>query len=587
MKKILLKIGLPIIAVLAVLGFIFTEQIKTLVIDQFLASYLGELPTFSHKAGAVSHHRVKMRDGTLLYTRVHSPEGPGPWPTLLVRDPYQFSYYLTCHLYVRYGYACVHQDVRGQGESEGEWYPIKYEANDGLDTLDWLIKQKFHNGKLATVGASYVGLVQWAMADQFPPEVKTMVASVSHGDFYSMVYRGGHFTQAIAGIWSAEIFRPLSEKAEGAEIWKREVMPVLPASSVDAEIFQGAWSSYQDFISHPDILDPYWQQPFYTQLRNAHKKVQVPTLLIARWHDFFVEGTLKNYQEMPSQKQSVLMISPGEHGGNTGDLEVSNEDQNEFHNSLYWFDHHLRGAELPQHLRSEYLYYLNGADQWKTAKTWPPSNTSLNTLHLSNLGQAESCGGKLLAIAPKQTTPANYKYDPANPTPTAGGAFLLNPALAPVAVSDQGTIACERADVLSFKSQKFEIEQRIAGSISINIKVSTNVDDTAFSVKISEIKADGRVLNIRDDITSLAYRNGINTAQAYIRNSKVSLQFTLPPIDWTLAEGSALRLDISSSNAPAFAPHSNHAGVWSEIESYRIAEQTLYSGQVELPFVAD
>lgn len=588
MKKWILRRILPALGVLVLLGVIFFEPLKNGVVEYFLRDYLGDMPSYSHEPGEVLTHRLPMKDGVHLDTRVHLPKGEGPWPTLLVRDPYQFSYYLTCHFYVRFGYACVHQDVRGHGQSEGAWYPLKHEPSDGLETLDWLVEQPFHDGNIATVGASYVGLVQWAVADRFPPEVKTMVAQVSHGDFYRMVYRGGHFTQAIAGLWSAEIFYPLAEKAAMTEKWLQEIMPVRPANSVSPEMYKGAWASYRDYISHAEKDDPYWQQDFYTHLRTVHRRIQVPAFLIARWHDFFLEGTLDVYADMPRRDDSLLMISPGEHAGQTNELEVKASPKSEFSNMLFWLDHHLKGQPLPAPMSNRMLYYLNGADRWETAASWPPAGGKARTLYLDGMASAGQCGGRLAEQLPSAATaPARYVYDPDDPVKTNGGAFLLNPNLAPIAVADQGHGACDRADILSFLSVPFEQDERLAGSIKVTLDVASDAPDTAFTVKLSEVFPDGRVLNIRDDITSLSFRNGATKRLVYEPGDRVRLEFALPPIDWTIGPGSALRLDVSSSNAPAFPPHPNMAGLWSEIATVKIAEQSVFGGTLELPIAAN
>jgi putative CocE/NonD family hydrolase len=582
-KRTFLKIALPTLAVIALVTVSCAPQIKTFVIDRFVAGYLGPMPTFTHKMGEVKTYRVRMRDGTELDTRVHLPKGDGPWPTLLVRDPYQFSFYLTCHMYVRYGYACVHQDVRGHGKSEGDWYPLRHEMEDGEDTFDWLLQQDWQNRKIAMVGASYVGLVQWAMADRFPPEVKTIVASVSHGDFYSMVYRGGHFTQAITGLWSAEIFYPLEDKEKAAKIWKEQVLGQRPANAVDPAIFKGAWASYKDYINHPEPDDPYWQQPYYTQLRQSHKALRVPAFLVARWHDFFLEGMLDRFPELPARSDSLLMISPGDHGGQTNDLPYRNKVEHEFANSVAWLDHHLKGAPLPENLKPGYLYYLNGADYWTHADRWPVGDTQEQTSYLAGLKAANACGGQLTANKPEGGDAAQYLYDPRNPVPTRGGSFLLNPNLAPVAVAKQGTEACERADILSFLSDAYTEPARIMGSARVSLKVASDADDTAFTVKLSEVFEDGTVLGIRDDITSLAYRNGARSRLTYAPGDVVDVQFDLPPIDWTVQRGSRLRLDVSSSNSPAFPAHSNYAGLWSDIADTRVARQSVLEGSVTLP----
>ena len=105
------------------------------------------LPGFTHTLGDEYFKMVKMRDGVSLATSIHLPEGEGSFPTVLIRSPYaRFEAVLrdqVCGRFVRYGYACVFQDTRGQGDSGGVWDPGNNEIQDGRDTLDWLVRQDF------------------------------------------------------------------------------------------------------------------------------------------------------------------------------------------------------------------------------------------------------------------------------------------------------------------------------------------------------------------------------------------------------------------------------------------------------------
>ena len=64
------------------------------------------------------------RDGTTLVSRLWRPQGDGPWPTLLMRQPYGRAIASTVTLphpqwWCRHGFLVVVQDVRGQGDSQG------------------------------------------------------------------------------------------------------------------------------------------------------------------------------------------------------------------------------------------------------------------------------------------------------------------------------------------------------------------------------------------------------------------------------------------------------------------------------------
>jgi len=526
---------------------------------------------------AVRRVMVRMRDGVELSTEVFLPEGQGPWPVILVRDPYSFAKYISCAVFVRYDYACVYQEVRGRGPSQGTWYPFTDERRDGLDTIAWILEQPWQNGRLALQGGSYLGVVQWAVAGDLPPQVKTFVPTVAHGDVYELTYHNGMFNEGVTGVWLHSQFQPIMRMLSAGERWRAEIAGRFPALGVDRSDFGAAWTPYRDYLMHSDKDDPYWQSPEYVALRQAHRNVHVPVFMIGYASDFFLPGMLQTYEELPTRDQSAFVIGPGNHGGQP-DPEVEGSYTRDYADTLAWFDHHLRDAPLPEHLRPGVNVFVHGANSWHHFERWPQQSRSL-TYQLDNLSNAQQCDGGALTEAPASEQAARYVYDPRNPVPTRGGAFLLLSDT----VEEQGNDICERADVLSFSSAPLSADMLVNGGMRIRLRVSSDAEDTAFSVKLSEHLKGGRVYNIRDDISTLSMRNGARHRTAYVPGEQVEVVFDLTPIMWRLREGSRLRLDISSSSAPAFFPHPNRAGLWSEVADPVVAQQTIFGGSLEIP----
>lgn len=149
---------------------------------------------------------------------------------------------------------------------------------------------------------------------------------------------------------------------------------------------------------------------------------------------------------------------------------------------------------------------------------------------------------------------------------------------------------CERDDVLSFLTEPLTEDLKIAGNISLHLTVASDAEDTSFTGKVIEVLPDGRAVNIRDSITSLAYRNNAEVPQLYNPGEPVEVELHYWPIEWTVKKGSRLRLDISSSDFPKYHAHPNRAGNWAEIADVRKAIETLFAGQgvesyMELPLV--
>lgn len=551
-----------------------------LLTDPILHDRLAGIPI---RTGAqpVRFVTLAMRDGVKLSTRIYLPEGKGSWPVIVVRDPYSFAQYGSCKVWVRYDYACVYQEVRGRGPSQGTWYPFVDERRDGLDLLQWIRRQPWQNGKYALYGGSYLGVDQWAMAGDLPPEVKTFVPIVAHGDVYQLAYHNGVFNEGIAGTWLSSQFRSPLAMLTASKDWRRNVAGHFPAIGVDQSGFGRAWPAYRDYLLHPDRDDPYWQSADYVALREAYRKVRVPVFMIGYANDFFQPGMLRTYDALPTRDQSVMMVGPGNHGGEA-EPEIAGGYTRDYADTLSWFDHYLRGKPLPERLRPGVNVFEHGANRWRHYARWPLPDPKARPLsyHLARLSRAQDCeGGALSVTAPGGEAPAHYVYDPRKPVPTRGGPFELISDT----VVEQGSDLCARPDVLSFASAALPADRLLSGAIKVRLLVASDAADTAFTVKLSEHFADGRVYNIRDDISTLAMRNGAQHRLRYTPGERVELTFGMTPILWRLRKGSHLRLDISSSSAPAFFPHPNRAELWSRVANPAIARQTLFGGSVEVP----
>lgn len=125
---------------------------------------------------------IPMRDGVKLATDIYRPAQPnglpldGKFPAVMERTPYnKDSIATTANYFAPRGYVVVAQDVRARYKSEGHWRPIADDPNDGADTAKWLGAQPWFDGNLGTVGTSYGGATQHALAIANPPYLKTMI----------------------------------------------------------------------------------------------------------------------------------------------------------------------------------------------------------------------------------------------------------------------------------------------------------------------------------------------------------------------------------------------------------------------------
>ncbi|OCT12944.1 hypothetical protein A8709_21725 [Paenibacillus pectinilyticus] len=537
----------------------------------------------TYEVGPYHPFYVTMRDGTRLMTHVWLPDGDGPWPTILMRTPYVDSgevYDPGFVIFARYGYAVILQECRGRGQSEGVWEPFVNERSDGLDTLDWLIQQPWQDGNIGLYGGSYLSFSQWMLADGLPPQVKTLYLSAMGTDQYRFAYMNGMFKPDIYTAWAVT--------NSDVDWGDRDVTGIAldayrfsPPMEMDQSLLGRKVPWYRDFISSSGSGAALWNEGLWALLKSMPAKVNVPVCMVAGWFDIALETMFASFGELKPEirAKSRLIVGPWVHSFVTyGDLDYPGGTTDGTNGGtkvvLAWFDANLKGQpHAPEKLGTVETYVI-GDNEWRTWEQWPPASESL-TFYLNenfSLGMRPS----------DQPVSYSYTYDPKNPVTTAGGGTILSvygdsPYL-PKAASVKQPEPNDRPDVLSFQSELLTRDMLIAGQIKVGLHVSSTAEDTAFTVKISEVFANGETFNIADGITSLAYRNGASSPQSYEPGRIESIRMELWPITWQLRSGSRLRLDVSSSNFPAYHVHPNVAGNWAEQAEVKRANQTLYGG---------
>jgi len=548
------------------------------------------LPEFTSDYEEEKVFMVEMRDGVELCTNVYFPEGKGPWPVVLIRSPYDKYEMISAvaKLFAYYGYVGIHQDCRGMLDSKGDFFPFIHERNDGADTLEWLVDQPWHDGNIALFGQSYFAFTNLVVADILPPEVKTIIPLTMGTDMMNLGYENGMCrTDTVIGLTALMHDREL-DIYNGRNFQK--ALDHLPVKEVDELYFGRHLEWFHEFVS---LVDGKFNYPEHLEVLNGlPERIKVPVLMISGWYDLFTETQLDDFMRLQSRSKSRILVTPWAHL-----LGVNAKGEKDFPEAGYlidyfprilnWLGHHLRGEKLDEWGPIE--IYAIGNSKWETYKSWPPKGKKVR-YHISNLSASKMCDdGKLEIKPPKKSDRISFVYDPLDPVPTRGGHSLLLYnvpgffAEEPVCQDQDGL--CEREDVLTFTTETLKEPLSIRGNVRVSITVSSDAEDTAFTAKLIEIDPDGLALNITDSIQRLAFRNGAKKPVIYKPGEKVTISFDLHPVAWTLKPGYKLRLDISSSNYPAFHAHSNTAGAWAEQGDPVKATQTVYTGGRDSSFV--
>ncbi|MGA1996007.1 MAG: CocE/NonD family hydrolase, partial [Bryobacteraceae bacterium] len=236
------------------------------------------------------HAPIPMRDGVRLYANVFLPSEHARVPAILVRTPYGKGEDLVPNYQalVDHGFAVVIEDVRGRYESEGEFHPLEQEAPDGNDTLDWIARQSWCDGKIGMTGGSYLGIAQWKAALAGNPHLKAIFPVVAGDDdyrdrFYST---GGAMKLGYRLEWMAENLGVFGYHPDFSSFVLH-----LPVRTADIAATGRTVDMFQAAAAHP-AFDSFWKS---ISVREQLAKVRVPVFSVGGWYDNFAESDLEAY----------------------------------------------------------------------------------------------------------------------------------------------------------------------------------------------------------------------------------------------------------------------------------------------------
>lgn len=534
-------------------------------------------------------------DGFKLLTRVYLPEGDGPWPVVVTRTPYVYmgrgDTNPLAREYAKRGIGYIQQDCRGKGGSEGFFSPNIYEREDGIALYRWLDQQEWC-GEVGIFGSSYTALTGWLVADSIPERVKGMYLSHYGVDRHISCYRAGLFREDIMSGWvidNAEEDIRHPERKPGQPVGENyyDFYLYRPQVEADVVVLGQRLDYYRDWITHTDYNDPYWNSGVWGDLKRIPPQVKIPVTIIAGQFDHHEEGTILGFERLSPevQQHSRLILGSWNHSFQVTPTHVPTAHAKEFDTTadqFRWFYELLVKKQEPQR---EIKVYAIEEDKWLDLDDWPIKPASVKKMYLSSEKTGSKWNVFKLKDRASRRKKLSYDYDPENPLIVTGGETIF---------TTTGKRGCNpmpepgfRDDVLSFVSEALDEDMTIAGTITLRLKVSTDVDDTAFAFTLSEVTPDGTSYNMRTTITTLGYRNDLlGDRQKYRPGKKVDVEIVALPVVWTVKAGNALRIDVKSSNFPEYAVHPNMAGVWAEQAETRTAHQNVFVGGRRRSFIS-
>jgi hypothetical protein len=507
--------------------------------------------------------KIPMRDGVRLNATVYTPkEQKAPAPCIFTLTPYiAQSYHDRGVYFAAHGLPFLTVDVRGRGNSEGQFRPFIQEAQDGHDIVEWLATQPYCNGKVSMWGGSYAGYDQWATAKEFPPHLVTIVpvaspyAAVDFPMLYNIVYpydiqwltfTGGHASQD-------RLFGDIKFWASTYREWFESGRPFKELDT----IVGNPSPIFQEWIQHPHP-DAYWDS--YNPTAEQYAKLSIPILTITGSHDDDQPGALTHYREYmksasaEGRARHYLVIGPWDHAGTRtpraefGGLkfaEASLVDLPKLH--LDWYAWTMQNGTKPAFLKKAVAYYVMGAEKWRYADSLESVTAQSRAYALGSKVNASDVftSGTLDPQAGASGAPDSYVYDPRDVS-TAELQAQLDPEANLV---EQRLVQANGGKEFVYHSAPFARDTEISGTFRLSAWIAIDQPDTDFAVSVYEIGLDGTSIYLTGTVLRARYREDLRTPRLITTKAPLRYDFTgFTFVSRQVRRGSRLRLVIAPIN---------------------------------------
>jgi len=520
--------------------------------------------------------KIPARDGVKLNATVFTPHGQkDPLPVIFTFTPYIGDSYTDRAVYfAKHGYVYALVDVRGRGNSGGEFEPFVNEGKDGYDVVEWLAKQSYCNGKVTMWGGSYAGFDQWTALKEFPPHLATIVpAAAAHPgvDF--------PFQYNIFALYDVQWLTFTSGVTSNGSLfgnsafWTSKAREMYMAHSAfqDYDKLVGNPSAvFQKWVKHP-AADGYYDAMVPSP--EQYKRMSVPILTITGHYDGDQPGAFTFYKRhmqygtAEAKAKHFLIIGPWDHPGTrtpkaeVGGLkfgQASLVDLNKLHTE--WYDWAMKGGAKPEFLKKRVAYYVVGAEEWKYADSLESISNATKTLYLGSGGGAGDVfrSGALTEENPAASTGMDsWTYDPLDTRPGSA-----EPEDDGNSLTSQRAVVNLFGEGVIYHSEMFSENTEIAGFPKLTVWLKMDVPDTDLEADLYEILPDGGSVALTGASMRARYRESLREAKP-VTPGKIE-EYVFDNFTFfarRIRKGSRLRLVVRSINSTGSEKNYNSGGV--------------------------
>ena len=570
---------------------------------------------------------MELKDGTRLATDIYVPKTihkkKSKCPTILVRLPYwKDSMSIIGYAYAIFGFVTIIQDIRGTGHSNGFNYYLFTEREDGLETLEWISKQYWYNGKIGMAGASYFGITQLAVSWDnkhltcISPSVTStlnlwknngglQIHALTTSIYRIMVNITSHreapdvdtltnlmherYTNPKYALYNDPIKKKSNLKLSQLKEKSIEEIQDLLIAHYNIKNFDPGRRNLEVYFKFlNDFLitgglekDSYKMSGF---LGMDSTKFSQPAFMQAGWQDMFLEKQIEDFIDIKTnakedaKKFSKLLIGSWAHGAighpesrirNAGVIKFYKEFVNLPWNRYWLMDNKKTFLDIH---KPSIKYWVMGKNIWRYTEKWPPENIEYKKLFIHSIRGANSIKGDGLLNfeEPLNEQEDTYTFDPMKPVITKGGRNL---GIIKGAYNQKN--AEKRKDVLVFSTKPLKEGIEITGSVKMVLFASSTAKDSDFMVKLVDVYPRGKAINILDAGIRARFRNGDDNPSLIEPGKVYKYKIELGNTSNFFRKDHKIRLEITSSNFPRFDINTNLGGE-GQPGDYLIVEQKIF-----------
>jgi hypothetical protein len=522
---------------------------------------------------------LTMSDGVKLYADVIRPAQPGRYPVMLEQTPYNKSlvdgstaFGDTSYLAQR-GYVVVIEDVRGTGNSQGQWQSFDdREQRDGFESVQWAASQSWSDGKVGLFGPSYMGLNQLLTAAQHPAGLKAIFPIVPMADGYrDITYSGGSLNTGFIPLWlglvTAGSLAPPQYAVDGNPNDLVQAVTELAGHATGVAGFQ-LGAVVNGATGGDEAYDgPFWKTRSPLEVVD---RVNVPAFVIGGLHDLFQRGEPLVYERLKHRVNTRLLIGPWTHvdASEGNGLPGNGVPESLSQIELRWFDHYLKGMKTNLGQVPKVTQWAWGDERFETQRDWPDPRLAPSRQYLR--------AGNALSVHKPDTKEPSDQY---MQNPVAG---ICTESTTQWTAGLGGQIPCTddnrgneaTSGGVSYTTAPLKRNLRIDGPILANLWVSTNRSDAVATVRVLDVGPDGTATDLTDGWLAASFRKNDPSRSRYVRGQLLQpwhpftrdsvlpvtsgepmrLPIEVFPTNAVIAKGHSLRVDVEGGDFPHQLP---------------------------------